>query len=54
MSARLATMSPEQYLDTRVKQYQGWYDRKAVSGKNRYLRMRAFTIVAGGGVPVLV
>lgn len=37
-----------------MKQYQGWYDRKAVSCKNRYLMMRAFTVVAGGIVPVLV
>ena len=54
MSTPLATLTPDQYIETRVKQYQGWYDRKAVSCKNRYLRMRAFTVVAGGVVPVLV
>jgi hypothetical protein len=44
----------DQYIESRVKQYQGWYDRKAVTCKGRYLRMRAFTVVAGGIVPVLV
>jgi hypothetical protein len=44
----------DQYIELRVKQYQGWYDRKAVTCKSRYLRMRAFTVVAGGIVPVLV
>lgn len=47
-------LSPEQYIESRVKQYQKWYDGKAVTYKNRYLRMRAFTVVAGGIVPVLV
>lgn len=35
-------------------QYQGWYDRKAVTAKLRYLQMRGFSVVAGGLVPVLV
>jgi len=54
MATPLTAFTPEQYIEARVKQYQGWYDRKAVSCKNRYLRMRAFTVVAGGVVPVLV
>jgi hypothetical protein len=54
MSTPSTILSPDQYIETRVKQYQGWYDRKAVTCKNRYLRMRAFTVVAGGVVPVLV
>jgi hypothetical protein len=55
MSAPLTTaFSPEQYIESRIKQYQGWYDGKAVRYKNRYLRMRAFTVIAGGIVPVLV
>jgi hypothetical protein len=54
MSSFSNTLTPEQYIETRVKQYQGWYDRKAVLMKNRYLRMRAFTVIAGGVVPVLV
>jgi hypothetical protein len=47
-------LSPEQYIESRVKQYQSWYDRKAVVCKRRYLTFRAFTVVAGGIVPVLV
>jgi Protein of unknown function (DUF4231) len=54
MPTSMPTFGPDQYIETRVKQYQQWYDRKAVSCKNRYLRMRAFTVVAGGVVPVLV
>jgi Protein of unknown function (DUF4231) len=54
MSTSTASFTPEQYIETRLKQYQAWYDRKAVQCKNRYLRMRAFTVIAGGIVPVLV
>jgi hypothetical protein len=54
MSSPTNEYTPDQYIENRVKQYQGWYDRKAVSCKGRYLRMRAFTVVAGGIVPVLV
>jgi hypothetical protein len=46
-------LSPESYLTERVAQYQTWYDRKAVRTKALYLRMRAFTVVGGGLVPVL-
>ena len=44
----------DEYLENRVKQYKAWYDRKAVVAKSRYLWMRAFTVVAGGCVPVLI
>ncbi len=47
-------LTPEQYIGERVKQYQSWYDRKAITTKSRYLRMRAFSVVGGGLVPVLV
>lgn len=46
-------LTPEQYLAERLAQYQGWYDKKAVRTKALYLRMRAFTVVGGGLVPVL-
>jgi hypothetical protein len=46
--------TPDQYIETRVKQYKDWYDGKAVRYKKMFLRMRAFTVVAGGVVPVLV
>jgi hypothetical protein len=48
------SVSPEQYIAERVEQYQGWYDKKAVANKSLYLRMRAFSVVGGGLVPVLV
>ncbi len=54
MSTQFAGLTPDQYIETRVKQYQSWYDRKAVSCKALYLRMRAFTVIAGGIVPVLI
>lgn len=38
-------MQPDEYIETRVRQSQDWYDRKASSAKSRYLRMRgAFTV----------
>lgn len=37
-----------------MEQYQSWYDKKSVQSKARYLRMRAFSVVGGGLVPVLV
>jgi hypothetical protein len=48
------TLTPERYINDRVKQYQGWYDNKAVTCKSRYLNMRAFSVVGGGLVPVLI
>jgi Protein of unknown function (DUF4231) len=47
-------LSLDEYVESRVNQYRSWYDRKAISCKNRYLWMRAFTVIAGGVVPVLV
>jgi hypothetical protein len=46
-------LTSETYLSGRVAQYRGWYDRKAVSCKAKYLRMRSFTVIGGGLVPVL-
>src|SRR5260370_41173924 len=54
MSGPPIILSPDQYIEARIKQYQAWYDKKAVQCKKRYLGMRAFTVVAGGVVPVLV
>lgn len=48
------TITPQRYIDERVEQYQKWYDGKAVGMKSRYLRMRSFSVVGGGLVPVLV
>jgi hypothetical protein len=44
----------EEYISTRLEQYQGWYDKKSVIMKARYLRMRGFAVVGGALVPVLV
>jgi len=54
MAATAEGFSPEKYINERLKQYQSWYDRKAVLCKSRYLRMRGFSVVAGAIVPVLI
>lgn len=54
MNQTTSIATPEQYISERVEQYQGWYDRKSVVTKSRYLRMRAFSVVGGGLVPVLI
>lgn len=46
--------SPNEYLKYRVTQYQSWYDKKASMMKTRYQWMRAFSVVGGGVVPVLI
>src|SRR5215831_15683186 len=47
-------LNEDQYISKRVKQYQGWYDKKSVRVKRRYLQMRGFSVIGGGLVPVLV
>ncbi|HEX5897979.1 MAG TPA: DUF4231 domain-containing protein [Solirubrobacteraceae bacterium] len=47
-------MQPDEYIETRVRQYQDWYDRKASSSKSRYLRMRGASVVGGSIVPALI
>lgn len=42
------------YVESRLRQYQGWYDRKAVKMKAMHLRMRTISVVGGALVPVLV
>jgi len=49
-----ADLTPEKYISERLRGYQAWYDKKAVVCKSRYLRMRAFSVLGGGLVPVLV
>lgn len=49
-----ATMTPAEYLDTRLAQYQGWYDTKAVKMKALHLRLRTVSVVGGAIVPVLI
>jgi hypothetical protein len=50
----VARLSAEDYIKDRLKQYQGWYDAKAVKCKKRYLQMRSASVVAAAAVPVLV
>jgi hypothetical protein len=47
-------VQPDEYIKTRVRQYQDWYDRKASTAKSRYLRMRGASVVGGSVVPALV
>jgi hypothetical protein len=54
MEPLLKTLTPEIYVKERLEQYQAWYDRKAVSVKSRYLRMRACSVIGGAIVPVLI
>jgi len=54
MSSPPIALTPSQYIETRIKQYQGWYNKRAVQYKNRHLYMRAFTVIGGGVVPVLI
>ncbi|MGP3686044.1 DUF4231 domain-containing protein [Streptomyces sp. IBSNAI002] len=44
----------QSYVDSRLSQYQKWYDRKAVRMKAMHLRMRTVSVVGGAIVPVLV
>lgn len=54
IAATPVILSPEGYIRDRVEQYQGWYDKKAVTIKARYLRMRSLSVIGGGLVPVLI
>jgi Protein of unknown function (DUF4231) len=42
------------FISERVRQYQAWYDKKAVWAKKRFLFMRGFSVVGGSVVPVLI
>ena len=44
----------EQYMTDRIEQYAGWYDKKSGPIKTRYLYLKAFTVIGGSLVPVLV
>lgn len=52
--AQSGEMTPQTYVETRLGQYQGWYDRKATRMKAMHLRMRTVSVVGGALVPVLV
>ncbi|MFC8295050.1 DUF4231 domain-containing protein [Streptomyces sp. NPDC057242] len=52
--ARSGEMTPQRYIETRIEQYQGWYDAKATHMKAMHLRMRTVSVVGGALVPVFV
>jgi hypothetical protein len=54
MSEQVSEFTPEQYISERLEQYQGWYDKKSVVMKTKYLRMKALSVVCGSLVPVLI
>lgn len=45
---------PRDYIEKRAKQYQQWYDAKAVIAKSRYLIMRTAIVLGGIAVPVII
>ncbi|MER2514585.1 MAG: DUF4231 domain-containing protein [Nitrosomonas ureae] len=53
-SELFGSWKPADYIEQRVKQYQAWYDKKAVSAKTTYLRMRTAIVLGGIIVPVIV
>lgn len=53
-SELFGSWKPVDYIEQRAKQYQAWYDKKAVSAKATYLRMRTAIVLGGVVVPVIV
>lgn len=45
---------PSDYIEQRIAQYQAWYDKKAVTAKAIYLRMRTAIVLGGIVVPFIV
>lgn len=48
------TLGPTEYIEQRLEQYRGWYDRKAIKAKALHLRLSTLAVVGGAVVPVLV
>lgn len=46
--------TPSEYIEKRAKQYQEWYNKKAVTAKNNYFFMRTVIVLGGVIVPVIV
>ena len=44
--------SGDEYIETRVNQYIGWYDAKSGTMKRTYLRYRTAAVVGGALIPV--
>ena len=47
------SIDADSYVNDRLRQYQGWYDKKSVKMKARHLRNRSVSVVAGAIVPVV-
>ncbi|WP_241845074.1 DUF4231 domain-containing protein [Streptomyces sp. CB02261] len=47
-------MTAQRYVETRLSQYQEWYDAKATRMKAMHLRMRTVSVVGAALVPVFV
>ena len=47
-------LTPEEYVDERLNPEISYYNKSATRAKQRYLQMRAITVVGGALVPVLV
>ena len=50
----LGSMTPQQYIEERVKSYRKWYSKKARMYKKRYLILQTLSVVGAAVVPVLV
>ena len=53
-SEPFGSWKPSDYIEQRAKQFQAWYDKKAVAAKSSYLRMRTAVVLGGVLVPVIV
>jgi len=53
-SELFGSWKPSDYIEQRAKQYQAWYDKKAVTAKSNYLRMRTAIVLGGVIVPVII
>ena len=47
-------LTPEEYVEERLNPEMSYYNKSATLSKQRYLQMRAITVVGGALVPVLV
>ncbi|MGE5073605.1 MAG: DUF4231 domain-containing protein, partial [Anaerolineae bacterium] len=47
-------LTPEQYVDERLNPEMSYYNKSATRAKQRYLQMRAITVIGGALVPVLI
>jgi hypothetical protein len=47
------SMKADDYIQQRVNQFAGWYDKKAVAAKSAYLRLRTLAVVGALIVPIV-